>query len=216
MVVLYDDVEPLRVQGYATVWNVVHSCPAPLRLLPGACDHVGLPVYATFGHNPEQEFADARDGSLAIWTDDYGLCFEAALPWSWGGVGLARGIRANNFREVSCCWDHGRWSTFADEAERNVETVRKAKLVEISDVVRRSGRAWIDSVIGGALLDIARAGPLVRTPPSRARHGAVPARAAGRVTGPCAGKSGWVGAVPPGQAEIVKLSRELTMPEKPA
>jgi hypothetical protein len=105
-----------------------------LRLLPGACDHVGLPVYATFGHTPEQEFADARDGSLAIWADAYGVAFEAALPWSWGSVSLAQGVRANNFREVSCCWDHGRWSTFADEAEGNVETARKAKLVEISIV----------------------------------------------------------------------------------
>jgi phage head maturation protease len=135
---LYDDTgPPLRVQGYCTVWNQVHFCPHPhphpLRLLPGAADYVGLPVYATFGHAPHMEFADQRDGSLAIWADDYGVAFEAALT-TWGCVSLARGVRAGHFREVSCCWNHGRWSVFADEAEGNVETVRKAKLIEVSIV----------------------------------------------------------------------------------
>jgi phage head maturation protease len=130
---LYDDLEPLRVQGYATVWGQVHHCPNPIRLLPNAADFVGLPVFCTFGHAPHMEFADQRDGSLKIWADDYGLAFEAALT-TWGCISLARGIRAGHFREASCCWDHGRWSTFADEAEGNVEEIRKARLVEISVV----------------------------------------------------------------------------------
>jgi Caudovirus prohead serine protease len=135
MPALYDDVgPPLLVQGYAARFGVVSHGHHPMRLLPDAADYVGLPVYATFWHNPDQEFADARDGSLAVWADAYGVAFEAAVPWSWNGVGIARGIRADHFREVSCCWDTGRWSTFADEAEGNVETVRKAKLVEISIV----------------------------------------------------------------------------------
>jgi hypothetical protein len=134
MPALYDDTgPPLRVQGFATVWGQVHFCPHPLRLLPGAADFIGLPVFATLWHDGAHEFADARDGSLKIWSDDYGVAFEAALT-TWGGVSLARGIRAGHFREVSCCWAGSRWSTFADEAEGNVETVRKAKLVEVSIV----------------------------------------------------------------------------------
>jgi hypothetical protein len=81
MPALYDDVgPPLLVQGYAARFGVVSHGRHPMRLLPGACDHVGLPVYATFWHNPEQEFADARNGSLVVWQDTAGVCFEAAVP----------------------------------------------------------------------------------------------------------------------------------------
>jgi phage head maturation protease len=147
MPALYDDVgPPLRLQGYAARFGVVSAGPDPMRLLPGACDHVGLPVYATFWHEPNQEFADARDGSLAVWQDAHGVCFEAALT-TWGCISLARGIRSNHFRECSCSWDRGRWSSFADEAEGLLETVRRAKLVEISIVPAAAcpGTAcWLD------------------------------------------------------------------------
>jgi phage head maturation protease len=149
MPALYDDTgPPLLIQGYASVFGVVSAGPDPMRLLPGACDHVGLPVFATFWHDPDQEFADARDGSLAVWTDAYGVAFEAAVPWSWNGVGIARGIRAGHFREVSCCWGTGRWSVFNEEpGHGQVETVRRAKLAEISIVPAAAcpGTAcWLD------------------------------------------------------------------------
>jgi phage head maturation protease len=144
---LYDDIQPLRLQGYAACFDAVFYCPHPMRLLLDACDHRGLPVYCTFGHEPHMEFADQRDDSLRIWTDSYGVAFEADLT-TWGCVSLAQGIRANNFRECSAHWDSGRWSTFADEPGLGqVETVKKAKLVEISIVPVAAcpgTAAWLD------------------------------------------------------------------------
>jgi HK97 family phage prohead protease len=124
---LYEDtVEPLRIAGYASTFGLDY------RLADGTWERVGRnafqlggrPVALCIAHlndRPDTRFASTRDRTLALWQDHHGLAFSASVAWDAGALTLLNGIRRGEF--VGCS---------VGFARREVETVRKAELDEIS------------------------------------------------------------------------------------
>lgn len=132
---LYDDIPPIRVQGYASVFR--HTYPVDdeglERIEPGAFDLSDPTIYACFGHERAQRFANVADGTLRVWQDSYGLGFELDVPATWPGISLARGIRAGHFREASIGLQAHR-SHRVTENGREVRVVTRASIAEVSIV----------------------------------------------------------------------------------
>lgn len=130
---LYDDIEPLRVRGYASVFDRTYGRTGDMvRIAPGAfADLTDSGIYACYGHDPEHRFASVGAGTLRIWQDSYGLAFDFEVPSSWGGIWLASRIRAGEFREASMMLETLE-SRRVVENSRDVEVVTRGSIREIS------------------------------------------------------------------------------------
>lgn len=138
---LYDDIEPVRVQGYASVFGRTYSRGGDLvQIAPDAFDLSGRGIYACFGHDPEHRFASADDGTLRVWQDSYGLAFDFEVPSTGAGFWLVQRIRAGEFREASMMLDTLE-SRRVVETGRDIEVVTRGAIREIS-IVAAGANPW--------------------------------------------------------------------------
>jgi len=98
---LLHDNWPLRVQGYANIFGVEASTESGVEVFrPGAfAGHLecgAQNVIATWGHFADYAWASVKDGTLKLWEDGIGLCFEATVESSPFGAGLVRFIAEGN------------------------------------------------------------------------------------------------------------------------
>jgi HK97 family phage prohead protease len=134
-VTLYEDVvEPLRIRGYAAVFDTVYPIDggsAWERVAPGAFRLGARSVFLAFGHDHGRRYAWTADKSLALWQDAHGLAFEALAPSNATGRGLVAGVRRGEFRHASVCFT-AREVELVVERGREIEVVHRAEISEIS------------------------------------------------------------------------------------
>jgi HK97 family phage prohead protease len=148
---LYDDLEPVQICGYASVFNVLYDLAGTLeRIAPGAFNLGRYETAALFAHEHDWRIGWTRDRSLQLWQDSFGLAFRLDVPATHGGLGLVQGIRANNFRECSFHNADDRAVAFdvVNEGGREVHVVRRININELS--ICPAGRnpeavCWLDA-----------------------------------------------------------------------
>jgi HK97 family phage prohead protease len=131
---LYEDVEPVRICGFASVFDVTYELGGMLeRIEPGAFDTTRFEVFACFDHDDRHRLAWTRDRSLKLWQDVHGLAFEATAPSNWSALSLLEGIRGGVFRACSFrCGD--------------VDAIKSEVVVERGQPVRVIKRITVDEV----------------------------------------------------------------------
>lgn len=148
MASLYDDVgPPIMVCGYASVFGVTYATDDGLeRVEPAAFSLAGKPLFAAVDHDHERPFARTGDRTLEAWQDSHGLAFRCALPSSWRGLSLARGIRAGDFRCASVYLLERRVARVMEQG-RPLNLIVAANVAEISITPAGANPAavcWLD------------------------------------------------------------------------
>jgi HK97 family phage prohead protease len=131
---LYEDLEPVCVQGYAATFDSVYTVDggrAWERIATGAFAlGAGRPVFLDIAHVGTR-LASTADGSLRVWQDRRGLAFEAATAWDAAGLTLVKAIRRGEFTGASFAFGR-RDAESVVEHGREVEVVLAAEIGEIS------------------------------------------------------------------------------------
>lgn len=136
--VLYDDRgPPLRLNGYASVWERVYPCAGRMeRVAPGAFDIARRSVFGCFMHDETPRLAWTVDRSLRLFQDSHGLGFSMVVRNTWAGLALARGVARGDFRGCSFKNAHsvpGDTAFSIDEEDgREVVTFTRLVLEEIT------------------------------------------------------------------------------------
>jgi HK97 family phage prohead protease len=151
MTSLYGDTgPPVRVEGYASIFNVVYQYGAVWhRISPGAFDCSRYEPFVAFMHDRSHRLAWTRNKTLRLWQDSHGLAFQFDLPTDHAGLSLALGIRAGNFRGVSFGSppDGIRDFTTSVEAGRTIRIFEKMRIDEVSivaDPANFETCCWLD------------------------------------------------------------------------
>src|SRR5665213_1477340 len=86
------DGQPVRLEGYAIVWNVLSSDRGGyvVKLLKGSATF-SIPTFALYNHDYANPLARNDDGSLIISQDGYGVKVSIALP----DTNVGRDLQAN-------------------------------------------------------------------------------------------------------------------------
>lgn len=96
------DGQPVRLEGYAIVWNVLSSDRGGyvVRLAPGSANVIS-PCLCLYAHDYDNPLGRNDDGSLQIASDDYGVKISLALPNSSIGRDLQSNVGSQLIRGMS-------------------------------------------------------------------------------------------------------------------
>jgi uncharacterized protein len=129
--------ETRKIVGYAVKWGERSNPIMGLfeeRFEKGAfSESINGDIYAAWNHNPSEILGRTTSGTLKIYEDDVGLRYEITPPkWAERYIeSIERGdVRGSSFIFVA---EEDEWD---ERGEIPVRTVRKARLYEVSPVVR--------------------------------------------------------------------------------